>query len=134
MLGISEDLSSFHFLWSDTLRNAQWGGAVKLDNRIYRTNGTGKGGLYGFDWDKGRMLFLNKGIGEANLLAADGMIYSYDQNGRVSLIKPTENNIQIVGTFKIKNGGLNLAHMSLGNGILFIRNGSVLMAYDVKRR
>ena len=132
MLNISDDLTSFHFQWSDTLRNALWGGAVKLGNRIYRTNGNGEG-IYGLDWEKGKQLFFNKGIGEANLLAADGMIYSYEVMGRVSLLKPTDNNIKIVSAFKVKLGnGPNLAHMSIGNGILFIRHGNALMAYDIK--
>jgi outer membrane protein assembly factor BamB len=34
MLNISNYLNSFHFQWSDTLRNAQWGGAVKLGDGI----------------------------------------------------------------------------------------------------
>ena len=75
------------------------------------------------------------GIRGANLLAADGMIYSYeDKRGRVSLLKPTDNNIDIVGSFKVKLGkGPHLAHMSIGNGILFVRHGDALMAYDIKR-
>ena len=133
MLNISDDLSVFHYQWTDTLRNAQWGGSVRLGTRIYRTGGHGEG-IYGFDWEKGKQLFLNKGIGEANLLTADGMIYSYeDRNGHVSLLKPTDKNIEIVSSFKEKLGnGPNLAHMSIGYGILFIRHGNVLMAYDVK--
>jgi outer membrane protein assembly factor BamB len=133
MLNISDDLSVFNYQWTDTLRNAQWGGSVRLGTRIYRTGGHGEG-IYGFDWEKGKQLFFNKGIGEANLLAADGMIYSYeDRNGHVSLLKPTDKNIEIVSSFKLKLGnGPNLAHMSIGDGILFIRHGNVLMAYDIK--
>jgi outer membrane protein assembly factor BamB len=133
MLNISDDLSSFNFEWSDTLRNALWGGAVKLGNRIYRTNGNGQG-MYALDWEKGTQVFFKKGIGEANLLAADGMIYCYEEKGRISLLKPTDNNIIIVSAFNVTlGGGPNLAHMSIGNGILFVRHGNALMAYDIKQ-
>ena len=134
MLNISDDLSSFSFKWFDSLKIAKWGGAVKLGNLIYGTYEKGSG-IFGLDWETGKQQVLKKGIGEANLLAADGMIYSYeDKSGIVSLLKPTDSNIEIVGSFKVKLGkGPNLAHMSIGNGILFIRHGEYLMAYNIRQ-
>jgi hypothetical protein len=86
------------------------------------------------DWETGKKQVFASEIRGANLLAADGMIYSYESNGVVSLLKPMDNNIDIAGSFKVKLGtGPNLAHLSTGNGILFIRHGKTLMAYDIKQ-
>ena len=134
MLNISDDLKDFKSLWSDTSQIKNWGGAVNIGNRIFGTYEQSSG-IFCLDWDTGKQLALNKGIRGANLLAADGMIYSYEEKGgRVSLLKPTDNNIEIISSFKVKLGkGIHLAHMSIGNGILFVRHGDILMAYDIKQ-
>jgi outer membrane protein assembly factor BamB len=134
MLNISDDLSSFNFTWCDSVKINLMGGAVRLGNRIYGTFNNRKG-IPCIDWETGRkQVFVNE-IRGANLLAADGMIYSYEGgNGVVSLLKPSENNMEVAGSFKVQKGnGPNLAHLSIGNGILFIRHGKVLMAYDIRQ-
>jgi hypothetical protein len=133
MLKVSNEMSAFDFIWCDSLKISLMGGAVRLGNRIYGTYNNRKGVL-GVDWETGAKQIFTSEIRGANLLAADDLIYSYEGNGTVSLVKPTENSIEIAGTFKVKLGtGPNLAHMSIGNGILFIRHGKVLMAYDIKQ-
>lgn len=133
MLKISDEISAFDFIWCDSLKISLMGGAVRLGNRIFGTYSNRKG-ILSIDWETGEKQIFASEIRAANLLAADGMIYSYEGNGAVSLLKPTENNIEIAGIFKVKLGtGPNLAHMSIGNGILFIRHGQTLMAYDIKQ-
>lgn len=56
-------------------------------------------------------------------------------SGKVYLFKMNENNIELVSSFRITAGsGPRIAHMSISNGLLFIRHGKVLMAYDLKQR
>jgi hypothetical protein len=135
MLNISNDLSSFNFQWSDTVKVSPLGGTVRLGNRIYGTFANIKG-LFCMDWETGKILSINKEVSSANLLVADGMIYGYeDRNGRVFLIKPNGVNTDMVSSFRIKTGsGAHLAHLSIANGTLFIRHGKYLMAYDVKHQ
>ncbi len=135
MLNISDDLSSFNFKWCDSLKVKVMGGVVKLGTRIFGTFESRKG-VFCVDWVSGKKQVFENEIRGANLLAADGMIYSYeDRNGRVNLLKPTDNNIDIAGTFQVTRGnGANLAHMSICNGILFIRHGKTLMAYDIRQK
>jgi hypothetical protein len=39
-----------------------------------------------------------------------------------------------VSSFKITEGkGPRLAHLAIANGVLFVRRGEVLMAYDIKQ-
>jgi outer membrane protein assembly factor BamB len=133
MLNISDDLSSFNFKWCDSLKINQMGGAVNLGNKIFGTYNSRKGILC-VDWETGKKQVFASEIRAASLLAADGMIYSYEGNGVVSLLKPTDNSIEIAGSFKVQLGtGPNLAHLSTGNGILYIRHGKTLMAYDIRQ-
>ena len=70
------------------------------------------------------------------MIVADNMIYSYeDRTGKVSLLRMNGNNFELVSSFKVTEGaGPRIAHMSLANGLLFIRHGKVLMAYDLKKQ
>lgn len=135
MLNVNDDLSSFNFHWSDTVEVSPMGGTVRLGNRIYGTFANTKG-LFCMDWETGKVLSVNKEVSSSNLIVADGMIYGYeDRSGRVFLIKPNDDNTNMVSSFRIKTGkGPHLAHMSLANGTLFIRHGKCLMAYDVKQK
>lgn len=135
MMSVSDDLTSYNYLWNDTLKSSYMGGVVKIGDKAFGTLDRPGKGIYCMDLKTGMVRALNKELNYACLLAADGMIYSYeDQNGRVCLIKPNENSIDIVSSFKVKQGkGPNLAHPVIANGLLFIRHGKYLMAYDVKQ-
>lgn len=135
MLAISEDLKVFQYKWRDDLFLKQSGGAVKLGDRLFGTYERGSG-VFCLDWDTGKQLAFNKDIRGANLLAANDMIYSYEAGrGRISLLKPSGDNIDIVGSFKVPLGkGHHFAHLSIGHGVLYVRHGSVLMAYDIRRQ
>ena len=65
-----------------------------------------------------------------------GDIACFDsKSGKVFLFKLDGNNIQLVSLFKITSGtGPCVAHLAIANGLLFIRHGKVLMAYDLKQR
>lgn len=133
-LTISEDLSNFNFQWTDSVKVDPMCGQVRLGNRIYGILGN-TNGLFCMDWETGKILSINKGISQANLIVADGMIFGYEsQNGRVFIVKPNGDNTELISSFKVKSGeGPHLAHMSIANGMLFIRHGKYLMAYDVKQ-
>ena len=134
MLKIEPDENRVDTLWQEPLELCNFGGAVKLGNRIFATYEK-RSGLVCLDWDTGKQVALNRTIKSANLVVADGMLYSYeDKSGRVSLLKPMDDTIEVVSSFRIKEGvGRHLAHMAIGHGILFIRRGGILMAYDIKQ-
>jgi len=135
VLTIGNDLNSFNFEQKDTMRATYLGGIVQMGSKIFGTFENPGKGIYGIDRETGKLVAYNKELTSASLLAADGMIYSYeDRTGRVCLLKPTENSIDIISSFKVKQGkGPALAHMSIANGLLFIRHGKYLMAYDIKQ-
>lgn len=130
---MSVDEKTVTTLWKDTLVSNVLGGAIKFGNRIYSP--TVRSGLCCMDEESGKILGFNKNVKLANLLVADGMIYSYeDRNGKLSLLKPTETNTEVVSSFKINKGeGPHIAHMSIADGFLYVRHGKYLMAYNIKQ-
>ena len=82
--------------------------------------------MYETDW------LGNKG----SLTYADGMLYCYDEKkGIVALVKANPASFDIVSTFEVTMGEeQHWAYPVVYGGILYIRHGQVLMAYDVKNR
>lgn len=63
------------------------------------------------------------------------MLYFYEEkSGNVALVQPDTQQLNVISSFKINEGeGPHWAHPSIYKGMLFIRHGSVLMVYDLKK-
>ena len=67
------------------------------------------------------------------MIYADGMIYSYDERGGMSLIRPNPEKFELVSKFDITMGTeQHWAHPVINDGVMYIRRGDALMAYRVK--
>jgi outer membrane protein assembly factor BamB len=130
----NDELNKRTVLWKDTVSANSIGGAVLLKDKII-VPGNSRG-LVCLDLKTGEILSHYDRISYSNLIVADNMIYGYeDQHGRVCLFKLEGNNLVLVSSFKISSGtGPRVAHMAIANGLLFIRHGKVLIAYDLKQR
>jgi len=108
------------------------GGVVQLDNRLIAT-GHRKQELMSLDMKKG-MVTQSLKIGRGATIEADGMIYLYDEKGNVHLVDPTGDELKEVSTFKVTRGTKeHFSHPVIGNGVLYIRHGKSLMAYDIRK-
>ena len=108
------------------------GGVVQLDNRLIAT-GHRKQELMSLDMKKG-MVTQSLKIGRGATIEADGMIYLYDEKGNVHLVDPTGDELKEVSTFKVTRGTKeHFSHPVIGNGMLYIRHGKSLMAYDIRK-
>ncbi len=121
-------------IWQDTVSANPLGGTVLLDNKII-VPGNNRG-LVCLDLNTGKLLSHYDRISYSTLMVADNMLYCYeDRTGKVYLFRMNGNNLELVSSFKITAGtGPRIAHMSIANGLLFIRHGKVLMAYDLKQQ
>ena len=128
---LSDDGSSITKVWHDTIIGNYFGGMIKLDDNIY----TGAGGRSKY------LLRLNANTGEikdslatgnGSIIYADKMLYTYaHKNGKVCLVDPET--FEIKGSFKVKKGTKeHFSHPVVKNGVLYIRRGNALLAYDIK--
>ena len=71
---------------------------------------------------------------------ADGRIYAYDEKagalgGEVFLVEVSPTAGKVCGSFQLTDGsGAHWAHPVVANGVLYIRHGEALVAYDVKAK
>lgn len=132
MLQISDDGTKVTEKWRNESLDNQIGAVVLVNEFIYGS-GQKDAAWQCLDWKTGEVKQKSKEIAKGNIISADGMLYVYSEKGEVALIKPLEGGFKIVSKFKISLGlEQHWAHLVINNGILYVRHGNVLMAYDIK--
>ncbi|MBI2195250.1 MAG: PQQ-like beta-propeller repeat protein [Planctomycetes bacterium] len=133
MLQLSPDGSSVTSKWRDQSLDCHHHGLVLANGIIYGTSHKSPG-LVCMDLKTGRVLWQERGPGQAGLAYADGMLYAYEnRRGIVHLIQANPQRYVSMGTLQVQRGdGQHWAHPVIANGRLYIRHGDALMAYDVK--
>jgi outer membrane protein assembly factor BamB len=132
-LELSADGKRIKQLWRVQDIDNYMGGFIIDQNTIY-TCVSEKKGLRTLDASTGAVIDSLK-CGTGTIIMADDMLYYYNQKGEVLLIKPQPRQPMIAGTFKITAGTKeHFAHPVIHNGVLYIRHGKSLQAFDIKSR
>jgi outer membrane protein assembly factor BamB len=130
-LELSEDASEITQVWRNQGFDGFFGGVVMLGNHLY-TSGTHSQYLYSIDASTGIMTDSMK-IGQGALIAADEMLYYYNQRGQMYLINFKEGKMKEQSSFKITKGTRHhFSHPVIHRGILYQRRGDAMMAYDLR--
>ena len=73
--------------------------------------------------------------GAGSIILADSMLFYYNQKGEAMLINPGHGKMSQTGLFKVAAGTKeHFSHPVIHKGVLYIRHGNVLMAYDVGKK
>ncbi len=127
---LSDDGSSITKIWHDTIVGNYFGGIIKLDDKIFIGAGGRSKDLLMLDANTGQIRDSLE-TGNGSVIFADGMLYTYaHKSGRVCLVDPQT--FKINGSFKVKKGSReHFSHPVIKNGVLYIRHGNTLLAYDI---
>ena len=124
--------------WTDEVLDVHHGGVVMLNGYIYGSNwlSNGDGNWCCIEWNTGKKMWEEHWKNKGSIIAADGLLYIYDErSGFIGLLKPNPDKFDLVSSFKFKGGsGPYWAHPVIHNGVLFLRHGEALMAYDIKEK
>ncbi len=125
--------------WRTETLDTHHGGYVLVNGKIYGSNwiNNNDGAWCCVDWETGQTNYEEKwtgGAGKGSIIAADNKLYIYDERrGFVGLVNPTPEKFDVVSKFRIAKGsGPYWAHMSIDNGILYLRHGEYFAAYKIK--
>ncbi len=133
MLKLNADGSSITQKWENTLLDPKMGGAVMIDGYIYGSGDRNRR-WFGVDWNTGEVISESRDLDKGTVIAADGMIYVYTERGELALIEPKAGNINVVSQTQIDLGSdQHWAYLVINNGILYVRHGNALMAYDIRK-
>jgi outer membrane protein assembly factor BamB len=129
---LSDDGKSAEVLWRNKKFRNLMGGVVKIDSCIYGSAYM-KNDWQVIDWNTGEMLAQNKEIGGGSIIYADGLFYCYvERDGVMALADATPDSFNIISKFEIPLGTKeHWARPVINNGVLFVRHGDALMAYNI---
>jgi outer membrane protein assembly factor BamB len=137
MLKMAPDGKSVSIKWKNPSLDCHIGGVVLVNGYIYGSNWTNndKGNWACLKWDTGQTMFDTPWINKGSIIAADNKLYCFEEkSGTVGLVKPNTNKFDVVSSFKVNKGsGMYWAHPMINNGKLFIRHGTYLLVYNIKK-
>jgi len=140
MLKLNDDATAVSLAWRNNDLDTHHGGFVLVDGVIYGSNwiNNTSGNWVAVDWNTGETKYeetWSGGSSKGSIIYADNMLYCYDERrGAVGMVKPTKDKFDVVSQFRITKGeGPHWAHPVINNGILYIRHGNALMAYNIKQ-
>jgi outer membrane protein assembly factor BamB len=110
------------------------GGAVKVGDNLYGTNGQG---LLCADFKTGDVKWQDRSIGAGSLCCADGRLYVHGEGGDVALVEATPEAYREKGRFTPpdqpdRGRSKAWAYPVVADGKLYIHDLGVLWCYDVK--
>jgi outer membrane protein assembly factor BamB len=136
MFKLSPDASNITRVWTDTTLDNHIGGVVLVNGYIYGASWIEHrfGNWCCLDIKTGKVMYEKKWECKGSIISADGMLYCYEEKrGNLALVKASPEDFKIISSFRIKQGsGPHWAHPVINNGVLYIRHGEVLMAYDIR--
>ncbi len=91
-----------------------------------------RGSLVALKLKSGAVGFKSKGVGKSSNIYADGKLYCQGHDGRVQLVNPAGGKVISSFTEAPARRGQLWAHPAIANGVLYIRNGTVLKAFKIK--
>ena len=130
-LELSIDGESVKQTWKNSELDSYFGGFIKVGDF-----------LYGASSKYRNIVSVNHQSGETEhrldffkgaIVVADGMIYVYNQKGEMGLIAIDNGTMKLISVFRPAYGTReSYAFPIIYNGILYIRHGETLMAYNIK--
>ncbi|MBP5586717.1 MAG: PQQ-like beta-propeller repeat protein [Lentisphaeria bacterium] len=136
---LKEDGKGVNVIWTNKKLDPHHDCTVLIDGKLYGSNWTSNnsGNWMCVDWESGETLYEVpwSNLGKGNVIYADGLIYMYEEKrGTIAIAKPGEK-LDVVSSFQIKFGDKeHWAHPVICDGIMYVRHGNVLGAFDIKAK
>lgn len=138
MLSLSEDGERIFYEWSDSVLDVHHGGVVKVGDYIYGANwdGNRSGKWVCMNWNTGNVMYETEWKNKGSIITADNMLYCYDEKyGNIALVEAKPEEFKIISSFEVPYGkGPHWSHLVIHGGILYVRHGNALMAYDIAEK
>lgn len=133
MLELSPDGSSINRRWTQKKMDSRMGGAVLVDGFVFGSGDENRVWSC-YNWETGREQYTSGTLGPGVVIYADGMLYCYSQRGELALVSPDPSGFRVVSETRITLGSeQHWAHPVIYDGVLYVRHGRALMAYNVKQ-
>ncbi len=131
-LKLSDDGSQITQVWRNQAFDNVMGGVVKFGDFLYGS-GHEKKVWYKVDANTGDIRD-SLAFGRGATILADSMLYCYNETGALGLVNPSLDSLKVISTSKVERGTKeHFSHPVISNGVLYVRHGNTLIAYNVKK-
>lgn len=134
-LKLNEQANGASLAWQNDDLDTHHGHVVLIDGHLYGSNwdGNRNGNWLCVDWETGDTLYEENWHTKGAIIAADGMLYLYEEGrGNLGLAQATPEGLDVVSSFQITKGmQAHWSHPVISNGIMYLRRGPALMAFDI---
>ena len=136
---LKKDGKGVNVIWTNKKLDPHHDCTVLIDGKLYGSNWTSNnsGNWMCVDWESGETLYEVpwSNLGKGCVIYADGLIYMYEEKrGTIAIAKPGEK-LDVVSSFQIKFGDKeHWAHPVICDGIMYVRHGNVLGAFDINAK
>lgn len=131
---LSHDGTKADVKWRKEKITNLMGGFIHKDGFIYGSLYK-KSDWYCVNWETGETEYISKDLSSGVIVYADGLFYCYTQKGEMALVDADHNDFQVISSFDVPLGTKqHWAHPVIDQGILYIRHGNALMAYDIAKK
>lgn len=119
--------------WANKRVRIHFGNAVRLGNRVYASNGDfGTAPLAAVDVATGEMVWRDRTVPRASLLAVGNQLLALGEDGLLVLATPGTDGLKIDGRHQVFNG-LSWTVPSLIHSTLYLRDRKEVVALDLSR-
>jgi outer membrane protein assembly factor BamB len=131
LLKIAGDGKSVTQIWKGPKPDVHHGGIVLFGDIVV---GAIAQGWVGVELSTGNLKWENPGVKKGSLIAlGSDRVIGYGENGEVALMDVAASGLTTKGNFKVTQGsGEHWAHPVISDGVLYLRHGTTLMAYDIR--
>ena len=120
-------------VWHNRLLDNQQGGMVKVGDYVF-SSGHASRRWFATNWYTGEIVWEADGLAMGVTIANNDMLYIYTDRGDMVLARATPEKLDIVSRFRITLGtNQHWAHPIIHNGVLYVRRGDTLMAFNIKQ-
>lgn len=135
MVELSEKADAAYFVWTSDVMDVHHGGVVKIGDYIYGANWENNrmGKWVCLNWNTGEVKYESAWENKGSIISADGMLYLFEEkNGNIALVKADPEKFEVASTFNLPFGeGPYWAHLVIDKGILYVRHGGAIMAFQI---
>lgn len=108
-------------------------GMLLLGNRLYLA--ASKGPLFCLAPQTGNVLSRIEGVSRAAILGTEAGLIAYDESGKIAWIRLDGDKGQVTGSFPVDFGkGQHWGQPVLADGVLYVRHGAALAAFNLKSK
>jgi len=136
---LNEDGKGVKALWTNQALDPHHDCTVLIDGKLYGSNWTSNnsGNWMCVDWETGKTIYETAwgNLGKGSVIYADGLMYLYEEKrGTLAIAKPGDK-FEVISSFQVKFGNKeHWAHPTICDGVMYVRHGDAVAAFDIKAK